>query len=118
MCPGRLRNGKARRHAHRGALIVLFAIVLVVLLLVTAFALDLGMLYVAKTELQRSADAAALAGTEELLKQTSRRLEAGTGVDNAESDLVRQSAISFAEQNAVIRQGPALQRNDANSSPG
>jgi Flp pilus assembly protein TadG len=116
--PGRLRNIKARRHAHRGALIVLFALVLVVLLLVTAFALDLGMLYVAKTELQRSADAAALAGTEELLKQTSRRLEAGSGFENAETDSVRQAAISFAEQNAVIRQAPDLQRNDGNANPG
>jgi hypothetical protein len=49
-----------------GLVIVMLALVLVVLLGVAALALDLGRLYVLKSEMQNAADAAALAGAAEL----------------------------------------------------
>ncbi|KKL08384.1 hypothetical protein LCGC14_2576400, partial [marine sediment metagenome] len=49
-----------------GAIIVMVAVMLVVLLGCVALAVDIGYLYVARAELQRTADAAALAGVSEL----------------------------------------------------
>ena len=46
----------------RGVTLVIFAFFIVFLLGVAALAIDLGLLYVARSEAQRSADAAALAG--------------------------------------------------------
>ena len=59
----RLRDGASRRAAdERGVVIVWLVITLVVLLGVTAFALDVGFWRVTQTREQRAADAAALAG--------------------------------------------------------
>ncbi|HEV2387657.1 MAG TPA: pilus assembly protein TadG-related protein [Candidatus Acidoferrales bacterium] len=48
----------------RGATLALVAVCLLALLAVAALAIDLGLLYVARSEAQRAADAAALAGAE------------------------------------------------------
>lgn len=111
-------NGLSRRYTKRGAITVLFAIVLVVMLMVAAFALDLGVICVAKTELQRSADAAALAGTEELLQQTIRRREAGDFDPGEGILLAREAAVSFAGQNKVFGQATGLDENEGNSDSG
>ena len=58
-----------RRHAgtrRRGAIIVLFAILLVVFLAVLALSIDTGYMYTMQGELHRAVDAAALAGAGEL----------------------------------------------------
>lgn len=57
-------RGTARRQS--GLVIVMLALVMVILLGVAALALDLGRLYVLKSEMQNAADAAALAGAAEL----------------------------------------------------
>lgn len=59
MAGKRTTNGEVRR---RGAVVVVTAVLMVVLLGFAALAIDLGHLYVVKTELQSTADAAALAG--------------------------------------------------------
>jgi hypothetical protein len=51
-----------RRHHERGQTIILVAISLVSLLAMAALAIDIVTLYVARSEIQRAADAAALAG--------------------------------------------------------
>jgi Flp pilus assembly protein TadG len=51
-----------RRHAERGQTIVLVAVALVSLLGMAALAIDVTTMYVARGEMQRAADAAALAG--------------------------------------------------------
>ena len=48
----------------KGTIIVMVAVMLVVLLGCVALAVDIGYLYVARAELQRAADAAALAGAQ------------------------------------------------------
>ena len=50
----------------RGAVTVLVALLMVVLLGCAAMAIDIGHLYVAQAELQRAADAAAMAGAQAL----------------------------------------------------
>jgi len=52
--------------SRRGAILVLIALLLPVLLAMVAFAIDLGAIYLVRTELQRNADAAALAGVSAL----------------------------------------------------
>jgi hypothetical protein len=56
------------RHSRqqRGAILVMMAILIVVLIGIAALALDLGRLFVQRTELQNAADAAALAAAAEL----------------------------------------------------
>jgi len=54
--------GDARRRGERGQTILLVAISIVSLLAMAALAIDVVTLYVASTEIQRAADAAALAG--------------------------------------------------------
>jgi Flp pilus assembly protein TadG len=50
-----------KKNRHRGAVLVLSAILMVVVLGIVAFAVDLGYIMLAKTQLQAAADAAALA---------------------------------------------------------
>ena len=56
----------ARRANRRGVIVVLAAVLLVVMLAMIAFAVDVGFITVARTELQGAADAAALAGVAKL----------------------------------------------------
>src|SRR5690349_9207620 len=56
----------ARRANRRGIIVVLAAVLLVVMLAMIAFAVDVGFITVARTELQGAADAAALAGVSKL----------------------------------------------------
>src|SRR5439155_16466656 len=50
----------------RGAMIPLFAVLLIPLLAMLAFSIDAGWMVLTKTDLQHTADAAALAGAEKL----------------------------------------------------
>ncbi len=57
------RNAAARtRRQRRGNILVLTAVMMVALMAMLAFSLDTGYMYTVKSELQRSVDAAALAG--------------------------------------------------------
>src|SRR5580700_9902258 len=56
------RDLSRRRHHERGQTIILVAISLVSLLALAALAIDIATLYSARSEIQRAADAAALAG--------------------------------------------------------
>src|SRR5947208_5887467 len=51
-----------RRHSERGMTIAMVALCIVVLFAMAALAVDLGILYTARTSAQHAADAAALAG--------------------------------------------------------
>jgi Flp pilus assembly protein TadG len=55
-------NGRHRRRSERGQTIILVAISLISLLAMAALAIDVVTLYVARSEIERAADAAALAG--------------------------------------------------------
>lgn len=59
-------HGKIRAGRERGQILPLMALVLVLLMGMVGLAIDLGRMYVTKTQLSRSLDAAALAGAKEL----------------------------------------------------
>lgn len=61
-----MRRLSMQRHRQRGAIALMFVLSLIVLFACMGIALDLGRLYVVRTELQNAADAAALAGAKEL----------------------------------------------------
>ncbi|MGH7563136.1 MAG: pilus assembly protein TadG-related protein [Gemmatimonadota bacterium] len=89
----------------RGATIVLVAILLVALLGMAALAIDVGMLYTARTESQRTADAAALAGAGKYIEEY---FLTSSNDDNA----IRQEAQAFASQNAVMGDSTDVQDGD------
>ena len=64
------RRGLQKRR--RGAIGVFAAVLFVVMLACAAFAIDVGMICMAKAQLQRTADASALAAADELLHQRSQ----------------------------------------------
>lgn len=95
-----------RQGERRGAIIVMVAILLVVLLGCVALAVDIGHLYVARTELQRAADAAALAGAQAL----GRGLDSPLGEYLFANDIYSQ-AESYAQLNDCTLQAVVLDRN-------
>ena len=104
--------------SRRGSITVFAAVAIVLLLLMVAFAVDLGMICVAKTEMQRSADAAALAATEELLHQITRRPGQAGQIDASMSDAVQEAGISVAGLNEVGRAAPNVGENPTNDKEG
>ncbi len=92
----------------KGAVIVMVAVLLVVLLGCVALAVDIGYLYVARTELQRTADAAAMAGALALGRSSS---DGASGDYHQSSEEVYSEAEKYASLNAAVAQGVVLNRN-------
>jgi len=82
------------RHRRKGTIVVLSALLLSVLLMMVAFAVDLGYLCVVRTETQRAADAAALAAAWEMVSEERLRGYLDTVCDSA-----REEAILYVERN-------------------
>ncbi|MDN2677352.1 TadE/TadG family type IV pilus assembly protein [Janthinobacterium sp. SUN033] len=81
-------NTAFRRHdKQQGAIAIVLGLTLVVLFAMGGLVLDLGHLYIAKTELQNGADSSALAGAVELD-------QSAAGIDNAQT-----KAIAIAQKN-------------------
>ncbi|HEX2473555.1 MAG TPA: Tad domain-containing protein, partial [Lacipirellulaceae bacterium] len=64
------RNTQKSRPDRRGAILVLAAVLMVTLLGIVAFAVDYGHLLKVRTDLQRSADASALAAVQDLIRKS------------------------------------------------
>ncbi len=94
-------------HQRKGAIIVMVAVMLVVLLGCAALAVDIGYLYVARAELQRTADAAAMAGAQAL----GRSSDSPIGDYYQCSGVVYSEAEKYASLNAAVGQGVVLNRN-------
>ena len=92
----------------KGAVIVMVAVLLVVLLGCVALAVDIGYLYIARTELQRTADAAALAGAMALGRSSS---DSPSGDYYQSSEDVYIEAEQYASLNAAVGQSVVLNRN-------
>ncbi len=86
----RERNGREGREG--GATIVLVALALTALLSVVALAVDVGMLLNSRSEAQRAADAAAMAGAQSLIPEPD------------DADRAENFAIQFGEMNVVFNQ--------------
>ena len=100
--------GSFRRQKRRGAVVVLAAILMVFMIALLAFTIDLGYLLSARTEMQRTADAAALAGALEMARgDFVVGTLSGVSWDNLDGD-ARQQAVETAALNQVINTDPAL----------
>src|SRR5579884_1193422 len=87
-----------RRDRQRGATLVFFAFFIIFLMGAAALAIDLGMLYVARSEAQRAADAAALAGANVFTGGCSATNSCGSP---AVQTIAAQSAVAAAQANFV-----------------
>ncbi len=99
------RSGSRRR----GNMVVFTAVLMVVLMGMLAFALDLGYLYVARTQLQKSADAAALAAAWELVEEDEML---GPGNYTNSEAKAREKAGQYVTLNPVLRAVPQLAGED------
>ena len=90
-------------HPRRGAVVVLAAILMVLMAAMLAFTVDLGFLLSARTEMQRSADAAALAGAWCMVGDETLRDDTNS-IDTA----ARETAVDLAAMNQVARTSPLL----------
>jgi hypothetical protein len=97
------------RNPERGISLFMVAASLLVLLGISALAIDLGSLYVGRSEAQRAADAAALAGAKKFVD--SRFLSGGVTQTTAEA-LARQEAIAVGGENLVGGQAAQIQPGD------
>jgi hypothetical protein len=99
----------------RGAVTVYVTIVLVVVLGMAVLAIDAGMLYVARGELQRAADASALAGSWKMISDD--RLK-GSAEQDALFAVARAEAASFGYDNPALYVNLAMDHNIGNASGG
>ncbi len=97
------------RRKRKGNILVLSAVLMVMIMAMLAFAVDLGYLYVAREEMQRSADSAALAAAWDLVDHG-----ALTGDSNVYvmEESARSRAVQYASLNQVLRQSPGLASED------
>jgi hypothetical protein len=96
----------ARRRGERGQTILLVAISIVSLLAMAALAIDVVTLYVASTEIQRAADAAALAGAKAIADSGVTTLQPSDGNVGA-AEVLAQSMATAAIQ-AIISATPPV----------
>ena len=94
-------RGHGSASARRGSVSPLVAVSLVGLVGFVALAVDVGVMYAAKAELQRAADAAALAAAAEL----------GVGTGNP-IERARQAGMNYAAMNTVLNEPPILDSSD------
>jgi hypothetical protein len=94
------------RRSERGQTLVLVAISLVSLLAMGAIAIDVVTLYVARGEAQRSADAAALAGAQELVANSVVSDPCNTTLATSAQTLATARAISVASTNLIAGAPP------------
>lgn len=91
----------------RGATLVLAVVMMFVLFGFVAFSIDTGYLAQARSEMRRSADAAAMAGCWEVYS----KLDSGGEVDLSDQ-AVRDAAAEIAALNPICRQSPALDTSE------
>ena len=89
------------RHSERGVTIAMVAIFIIVLFIVAALAIDMGLLYTARTSAQHAADAAALAGAFTFLNPAAVQPAAA-----------QNAAINVGAQNSILGTQVSLAASD------
>ena len=119
----------SKRKGERGVTILLVAVALVVMLGLAALGIDVVTLYVARTEAQRAADAAALAGARAFVASGFTSGQLGAVSSSAAQDQVcvnggsagtgaaNQQAQAVAAQNQIAGQAASVQSVLCNFSP-
>ena len=107
-----LRNVRKQR---KGSIVVLSAFLMVAFVGFVAFAVDLGYLQLAKTEMQQSADAAALAACSELIDD-----EALSGHPDLSDEIAsaRAASVRYAALNRVCAGATVVDSNTGNATTG
>ncbi len=110
-----MKNETQTPRCRRGVIVPLTALMMVFMLILVALAIDTGYMLVARTELQESADAAALAAAVELVDN-----EALVGKPDLtdEIGLARSLAVQYAALNKVRNAPPVVDPNSSNSTSG
>ena len=98
-----------RRQKRKGNVLALTVVMMVALFAFLAFAIDLGYLHVARTELQRTADAAAIAATGDLIDRDALYGDSSPWLIALSA---RNTAVQFALANPVTTQHPTLAWED------
>jgi Flp pilus assembly protein TadG len=88
---------------------------IVIMLALIALAIDIGVLEVAKTQLQHAADAAALAATGELIDKDTLSGSANLTTETASA---RAKAVQYAAANLICNQAATVDANTSNSTSG
>ena len=103
------------RRQRKGSVLVFTAMMMVVMMGLLALAVDVGYLENARCQLQKSADAAALAAAAELIDD-----EALTGTASMSDEIssARAMAIQFAAANTVCSTAPVVDANTGNNTSG
>ena len=96
-----LDNLAANAHQQRGQTIALVAVAMVSLLAMAALAIDLTTLYVARGEIQRAADAAALAGAKAFVDSGVTTSPSNTALQTLAQTLATDFATGVVSQNHV-----------------
>jgi len=96
------------RRSRSGSVAVLALCLMIVMLGVIAFAVDIGYMVYVDTELQRTADAAAIAATWKLVELRN----SPQAVDNAALSTVRDAADRYAQLNSVANATVSLTTDD------
>ena len=110
-----IRISNRRKQSRRGAVIVLAAFFMIGLVAVLSMAIDIGYLLVARSELQRSADSAAMAAAWGLADEGMFRGD--PYLSEAISD-ARVFASEYARLNSVCSASPSLNYDFANQNSG
>lgn len=98
-----------RFRKRKGNIVVLSALIMIGMICMLAFAIDIGYMMVAETELQRCADAAAIAATWDLIDENAL---SGNADAAATAATARATAQEFAGHNVVLKGDPTLPNND------
>jgi Flp pilus assembly protein TadG len=101
-----MKRSNSRR---KGNVLVMTALLMTVLIAFLAFAIDVGYVYAVRAELQRSADAAAIAAAWELIDKDGK---AGTQTTTGLTTTATGKASQFAALNKVGNDAPALAGDD------
>ena len=102
-----MTNLSSRRGTQRGAVAIIVGLAMVVLVAFAGLALDLGQMFISKTELQNAADACALAAARELntapttLSVLTRAENAGITVGVRNKTAFQKTAVEFATDRDV-----------------
>jgi Flp pilus assembly protein TadG len=102
-------SSEMSRREH-GATLIMVALSLVVLLGMSALAIDLAAFYVARNEAQRAADAAALGGAKVFVETSCVSL--GTCTTSTVQDQAKQRAKTVGAQNTVFGQAADIRDSD------
>ncbi len=95
-------------HREQGQTIVLVALALVTLLAMAALAIDVVTLYVARSEMQRAADAAALAGAKAFVDSGVTTDPSNTNLQTLAQDMANATISSMVQQNKIAGAPPVL----------